>query len=250
MTQLNQLLAIAKGESQKAQRALTALHRKAEMEALYGGKVRTYRPLADDGETLPDERQIVQVRAGEILREQAKLLTPHWDRTAAKDWANADNAKADVILEDGTTLIENAPVTYLLWLEKQLNDLETFVTRMPTLDASEEWKWSEAQNCWTTDKTIANRTKKTPRNHMIAAATKEHPAQMQVYSEDETIGHYETIRYSGALPVAKHQALLERVRGVRRAVLFAREKANSVDVQPRDVAKKIFSHLMEPMKVD
>jgi hypothetical protein len=243
---LAQVLAIEKGEKSKANRAITDLHRKSEIEKLYTGFVRSYTPADENGEALPDEKQLVQNKASEILQEAAGILSGIWDISATKDWTNASLAKADVVV-DGVVLAAGAPVSWLLYMEKELNDVETFLRKIPTLDPSEEWKWSDSQNCYTTDQTWQNRTKKIPRNHVKAEATDKHPAQVEVYQEDMVIGKFKKISYSGAMPAATKDALLERVRKLRSAVLFAREEANNVIADKKQVGKAMFAFLLEPI---
>ena len=243
---LAQVLAIEKGEKSKANRAVTDLHRKSEVEKLYQGLVRTYAPTDENGERLPEERQLVQNKATDILREAAGILSGIWDISATKDWTNAGLAKADVIV-DGQVLVAQAPVSWLLYMEKELNDIETFMRKLPTLDPSEEWKWSDAQACYTTDQTWQNRTKKVPRNHVKAEATDKHPAQVEVYQEDVVIGRFNKILYSGALPATTKDALLERVRKLRSAILFAREEANGVIAEKKTVGQDLFTFLLQPI---
>lgn len=243
---LAQVLAIEKGEKSKANRAVTDLHRKSEVEKLYEGFVRTYVPAAEDGERLPEEKQLVQNKAKEILLEAGNILAGIWDISATKDWTNAGLAKANVVV-DGKVLAEAAPVAWLLYMEKELNDVETFLRKLPTLDPSEDWKWSDQQNCYTTDQTWQNRTKKVPRNHVKAEATDKHPAQVEVYQEDIVVGQFKKIRYSGSMPAVMKDALLERVRKLRSAVLFAREEANSVVAEKKQVGKELFEFLLEPI---
>lgn len=244
---LAQVLAIEKGEKNKANRAVTDLHRKSEVEKLYLGLTRTYTPTNEDGEALPDERQVVQNRAPEILREAAEILQGIWDITATKDWTNAGSARADIKVED-EVLVVNVPVSWLLYMEKELNDVETFIRKIPVLDSGEEWTWNAAINCFSSPQTWQNRTKKVPRNHVKAAATDKHPAQVEVYQEDVVIGRYNKINYSGALPSSVKEALLERVRVLRSAVLFAREEANGVQADKQKVGHTLFEFLLAPLK--
>lgn len=243
MPKLNQILAIEKGERQKAAAELTTLHRKAEKPELYEGRVRSYKPANEEGEKLPDEVQLVQVRQKEVLAHVTSILTPAWDIVATKDWANAESAHADVVLEDGTVLLTRVPVSYLLWLEKELNDLLTFVKKMPTLDPSEHWLFSSEQNVYITKMAWTNRTRKQKRVLEKSPATEKHPAQVEVFDEDVVIGRFEAIRMSGAFKAEDKERILDRITSLRKSVLFAREQANSVEAERKTVAKKIFDHL-------
>ena len=90
------------------------------------------------------------------------------------------------------------PVTYLLFLEKQLADLHTFVKKLPVLDAAESWALDASTDCWATEPVQTLRTKKVPRNHVKAEATEKHPAQVEVYYEDVRIGYWTQTKFSGA----------------------------------------------------
>ena len=61
-----------------------------------------------------------------------------FDVVLTQDMGNT-HAKADIKV-NGQTILPNVPVTYLLFLEKQVVDLETFVTKLPSLDPSEVWE--------------------------------------------------------------------------------------------------------------
>ena len=65
-----------------------------------------------------------------------------------KDKANC-NARADVKVDD-TVIVKDAPVTFLLFLEKQLNDLKTFVGKIPTLSSDEDWTFDANANLYKT----------------------------------------------------------------------------------------------------
>lgn len=105
----------------------------------------------------------MQVEAEDVLREMSASLTRLSDVTATKDWANC-TARADVTV-DGRTVVADVPVSYLLFLEKQLTDLHTFVKKLPVLDAAESWSLDPSTDSWKTDPVRTIRTKKVPRNH-------------------------------------------------------------------------------------
>jgi hypothetical protein len=146
---------------------------------------------------------------------------------------------------DGHVLITRAPVTYLLFLEKQLVDLHTFLKKLPVLDASESWVYDAAQDCFATEAVETLRTRKVPRNHVKAEATEKHPAQVEVYYEDITVGFWRTVKFSGALPARRVAELLERVEKLQRAVKFAREEANAYEVKNQKVGEALFSFLFK-----
>lgn len=161
--------------------------------------------------------------------------------TATKDWTNCV-AHADIVV-DGQTVASEVPVTYLLFLEKQLVDLHTFVKKLPVLDAAESWVRDESTDSWRTESVRTIRTKKVPRNHVKAEATDKHPAQVEVYYEDVAVGYWTTVKFSGALPAKRVNEILDRVVKLQTAVKFAREEANNTDAVDRRIGAAVFGYL-------
>jgi hypothetical protein len=241
MTKLNQIIAVEKGVKSKSFQELTEAHHTVQKAALLSGISRTYQPKDEEGEQLPPESTRVQIKAEEVLRQTATTLTRLFDVTATKDWANCV-AKAYVTV-DGRTLVKDVPVSYLLFLEKQLTDLHTFVKKLPILDAAESWAHDPSSDSWKTEPVRTVKTKKVPRNHVKAEATEKHPAQVEVYYEDIPVGYWTTVKFSGSLPARRVNELLERVEALQNAVKFAREEANGTSVTDQHVGEAVFGYL-------
>jgi hypothetical protein len=242
VTKLNQIIAVEKGVKSKSAQELTAAGQDLQKPTLLSGISRTYQPKDEDGEQLPPESTRVQVKAEDVLRTTAATLTRLFDVTATKDWANCD-ARADVVVA-GTPLLRDVPVTYLLFLEKQLVDLHAFVRKLPVLDSAESWTQDPSTDAWRTEPVRTVRTKKVPRNHVKAEATAEHPAQVEMYFEDVAVGYWTTVKFSGALPARRINELLDRIEKLQNAVKFAREEANSAEVTDRTVGAVVFDYLL------
>lgn len=240
---LNHVIAIEKGIKNQSNVEITAAYHDLQKAALFTGIARTYEPKDEDGEKFPNEHQKVQRLANDLLAFTATSMTKYWDVTLTKDRANCD-ARADVVV-DGKAILKDAPVTFLIFLEKQLGDFATMIKKLPTLDAGESWKHDASTNAYATDVTETTKTKKVPKAFVKVAATKEHPAQVDTFTEDVIIGRWRTIKYSGALPQQRITEILEKVTKLQAAVKFAREDANSIDVQNLQVGKLIFEHLFD-----
>ena len=241
MARLNQIIAIEKGIKSGTLRDLTDAHHGLQKPALLSGISRTYQPKDEEGEQLPAESTKVQIKAEDVIRKTVEVLARLFDVTATKDWTNC-RARADVVVE-GRTLLAQVPATYLLFLEKQLVDLHTFVKKLPVLDAAETWVFDSSADCWATEPVQTVRTKKVPRNHVKAEATDKHPAQVEVYHEDVTVGYWRTVKFSGALPARRVNEVLARVERLQEAVKFAREEANSTEVDEQKVGERLFDYL-------
>jgi hypothetical protein len=87
------------------------------------------------------------------------------------------------------------------------------------------------------------RTKKVLRNHIKYEATKEHPAQVEVFTEDEIAGFWSKVDFSGAIPAGEKNAMLARVRKLQESVKLARERANSLDVSDFGTGKPIMEYI-------
>ena len=240
-TKLNQIIAVEKGVKSRSLQELTEAHHALQKPTLLSGISRTYRPKDEEGEQLPPESTRVQIKAEDIIRDTTEVLTKLFDVVATKDWANC-KAKANVVV-DGNTLLTDVPATYLLFLEKQLVDLYTFVKKLPVLDAAETWIFDQSADCWATEPVQTLKTRKIPRNHVKAEATEKHPAQVEVYYEDVAIGNWRTVRFSGALPAKRVNELLSRVEKLQEAVKFAREEANNMETEDVKVGEKVFQYL-------
>jgi hypothetical protein len=240
---LNQIIAIEKSTKSRSLQELTEAHHSLQKPALLSGIARTYRPKDEEGEQLPPEATKVQIKAEDVIRKTVTILNNLFDVTATKDWANC-HAKADVVVE-GNVLLEQVPVSYLLFLEKQLVDLTTFVRKLPVLDAAESWVRDPSSDSWATEPVQTVRTKKVPRNHVKAEATEKHPAQVEVYYEDVPVGYWKTIKFSGSLPAQRVNTLLDRVEKLQKAVKFAREEANQSEVVNQKIGEKFLNYIFE-----
>src|SRR5262245_64313351 len=129
MARLSRIISIEKCINSQSFQELTGAHHALQKPALLAGIARTCRPKDEEGEQFPPESTKVQVKAEDVIRQTVAVLTKLFDATATKDWTNC-KARADVVV-DGRVLLEHVPAKYLLFLEKMLVDLVTFIMMMP-----------------------------------------------------------------------------------------------------------------------
>lgn len=241
MTRLNQIIAVEKGIKNVVNREVTDAYHLLQKNALLTGISRVYTPKDDEGDALPAEYTKVQANALDIIKQAQNSLTKLFDVTATKDWANL-KATADIVI-DGKALITGVPVTYLLFLEKQLTDMHTVFKKLPVLDGSETWAYNESQACYASTPTQTIKTKKIMKAFEKAPATDKHPAQVDTFTEDVLVGTWNTTKLSGALPATVVSELVAKVEKLQAAVKFARETANSIEVTEQKVGEPIYKYL-------
>jgi hypothetical protein len=233
MPKLHHVLAIETSTKTKVAEKLTAIYKAFQKPDLFNGHVKTWTPKDANQESttyemLPDERREVQQNVTASLKVIREQQTELFDLTLQRDATNM-LAKADVVV-DGKVILSQAPVTYLLWLAHQLDDLHTEVKKAPTLDPAEKWGFDKEQNLHATKASDQIRTKKLQVPLVLHPPTKEHPAQVKEITQDVITGTWRSIKYSGAMPVDERDKLLARVEKLQHAVKQARETANDIEV--------------------
>ncbi len=224
---LNQVLAKENNVKKRVHEEKTYYHHNLK-PATMNGVDRTYLPKTEADEQLPPERQKVQFKYVDVLSTLNNSLNDLFDITASKDYTNC-SALADIVV-NGETLLKQVPTTFLLFLEKELKDLETFVAKMPELDDSESnWTFNEQTNTFHSTESFRQTTKKLQRAIVLYDATKEHPAQTQLITEDVVVGQWRNVKLSGAMPANEKRAFLKRVETLLVATKCAREEANTRD---------------------
>jgi hypothetical protein len=242
MTRLNQILAIEGGVSASAAEAHRKFDALMRQPDLFNGMTRTYQPLDETGEKYPAQVKQVQASVEKALAKVAGELTKAFDLTATRDVANC-YARADVVV-DGRTILKQAPTHHLLWLEKQCKMWEDLLLTLPTLDPTERWSAEETSGNWITGEVQTKSTSKVPQRFVKYEATKEHPAQVEVWHQDVMVGTWTVVKSSGALPPTRVEHLLTRVRDLRSAVKSAREEANLYEVEEQSYGEQLFSYLL------
>jgi len=237
VAKLNQIIAVADGQKGRTQKAITEVYHKLQKDALLTGISRKYLPKDDEGDQLPPEYKKVHFSVEDVLGDAESAMARLFDVVATLDMANC-TAMADVVV-GGVPIVKDCPVTTLLFLAKQLTDIHTLVESLPVLDPSEDWTYNAQSSCYATNAKETTRTVKVPRAFVKYEATKEHPAQVDVFTEDIVVGYWETIKFSGAIPQAQKTLWLEKVRDLQDAVKRAREEANCAEVRAVEIGAKI-----------
>lgn len=238
---LSQVLAIEKTAKNRGETAFTKAYHALEKKEPLSGISRVYKPIDEDGETLPEEHTKVQTKVQDqvdlVRRELGNLL----NIVAQKDSANCD-AKADIVV-DNNVIASSVPVTFLLALEKKLVDLWTFVSKIPLLDPGVDWEYDSVTGVFKSETLKTNRTKKIPRVLTKAPATDKHQADTEVWHEDVQAGIWDTVRFSGAATSDYVNSLKDKVEALQKAVKIAREEANMTEAPQQSVGTDLMEFI-------
>lgn len=244
MKKLNQILAVEKSIKGRAESVLQTATVTAQQEQLLNGFHKTYQPVAEDGAQRAPESLKVQHTAKELYSTVAKVLGELFNTTAAKDLANC-SAKANVTV-GGQVLLSGVPSTYLLFLDKQLTTLSSFVARTVELKSDTDWSMDPNSGLFRSGEIRTQVAQKVQEVLVKYQATVQHPAQTEIVSKDVLVGHWTTTKLSGALPKPLKQEILERIQELQLAVKEALEEANgSVEVPENDFGAKVFNHIFK-----
>jgi len=243
---LNQVIAIEADTRKATARRLTDAHHALARPGMLEGIEKTYRPRDEEGVQLPPEIGRVQATVLEMTLATHDALVDLFNIAAARDFTNGPDdtlgAVSDVVVGD-QVLIEKAPVSYLLWLERQLDDLHTFASKLPTHDPSTEWTLRDPRGVYQSEPVLTTRQEKQLRSIELAPATKEHPAQVRAYEEPVTVGMWTTVKLTGGIPVAERAELVGRINRLRQAVHSARETANRVEAADPRPGERLLSYI-------
>jgi hypothetical protein len=230
MPKLNQINAIVTSRKGEVEKAVTEAYKLIQKDTLFAGRERTYRPIDDvNGQKLPAESQKVQQRADDLIKQAVAKWNELWNLVYTQDSGN-QQAKADVVV-DGKVVLANVPVTTLLFLDKQVNDLETFVSKLPTPDPAEEWAHDPNSGLLKSKATESLRTSKEPTVIVKYDATEKHPAQTELIYKDLPVGTWTQILYSGCIQADRKNGILARIKKLQDAIKIAREQANLLEVE-------------------
>ncbi len=230
MPKLNQINAVVSARKNEAEKAVTELYKLIQKDALFTGRERMYRPLDEvNGQKLPAESQRVQQRVDDLVRQARDKWTELWNLVLTQDTGN-QSARADIVV-DGKVILASVPITSLLFLDKQVNDLETFVSKLPTPDPSEEWNHDPNTGLLRSKANESLRTSKEPTVIVKYPATTEHPAQTELFTKDVPVGTWTQILYSGCIATDRKNTILARVRKLQDAIKAAKEQANLLEVE-------------------
>lgn len=241
MPKLNQIIAVEKGVKANADTVLNSAYHQAQKPDLFAGRSRTYQPLEDGGHVLPAESQRVTAHVPLLVSGVQSAMERLFDLTLTKDTTNAV-AKADIAIGDAV-LAQDVPVTTLLWLEKRLVDLRTFISKLPVTDVADEWTWDRDQQVFRSEVVKSLRTRKVEDHIVVVPPTDKHPAQVAKVVKDVPEGEWSTTKLSGAVAPAQRDKWLAQLSQVADAVKVAREQANMTDVENRQMGNTILNYV-------
>jgi hypothetical protein len=244
MPKLNQIIAIEDAAKKSGEADLTKSYHTLQKAELFTGFISTYSPLNEEGQKYAEQRKVIQQNAKDILKQIKASLEEAWNVVATKDRGNT-KAKADVVV-DGAVLLTDVPVTHLLYLEKQLVNIRTFVTKLPVLDPSKEWVFDTNKDMYVTVHTDEKiKTRKVHKSLVKIPPGPHSPGDAEIITVDEPEGKWTQVDMSTAYPAYEIREILERITKLQMAVKFAREEANSISVDKVKDSGKLLDYIFD-----
>lgn len=251
MSKLHELLAVdskLKGQAQKLRLELQATLEKKRH--LFAQKLVTYTPLAENSVSETREQSDIQTTVKKEVSWLQNILAKAIDSSFAIDVANTQ-ATADIVLEDGTTLVSKVPATALLQLEKRLKEVSEFIQSIPTLDPAKGFTADAEQGdgIYKAREVVKASTSKIQEPLVLAPATDKHAAQVQLITKDVKVGTILEQEWSSLITPATKAELLSRSESLFRAVTQARSRANDATVNLKDtkIADTLLGYVFEPL---
>jgi hypothetical protein len=246
MGKLHELVAVERDLQEKAYGLIDLLAAEFKRVENYGGET-TVLQMKDESRQIENStahKELASTVEGDIQAIVTDVVR-YYDVFASKEASN-QTATADVIV-DGTTILENVPGTALLGFETRLHNLRKTLSAAPTLPQNIVWEPLDAGKVGAVkrkDPVVSVRTEKKVQSTIVAPATAQHPAQVQVWNGEEPIGTYTKTQFSGLWDPAKKAATLARLDTLISAVKQARTRANDVEAVNLKVGKKIIDYIL------
>jgi len=191
------------------------------------------------------EEKMITTTVGQKLEYVSESLIRYVDVLAQKERTNQE-AKADVVFDDGSVFLKDIPATMLLALENHLERWRLMYHSIPTLQPGIEWISDPDQGegvYKSVNPEIRNKTEKVIRHKVLYDATDKHPAQIEKWTEDAPIGRFINVRWSGMISPAEKSKLLGRIDTLISSIKKARMRANTQEVVKISLGKKIFDYI-------
>lgn len=252
MSKLHELLAVAGGLGTQADKVRQELATTFEKKRhLFTEKRVTFQPVTEGVAAVTESQSDLQTTVIAQLAELSPFIAKAVDADFQIALANT-TASADIIVEDyegeDVTLARNVPVTALLELEKRIGEIHQLLLAIPTLDPAKGFELdpNKEPGVYAAREVRKTRTKKTNVPLVLHAPTKEHPAQVQLVTEDVVIGHTTEQEWSGELTPADKTHLINQCERLQRAVKAARARANSADVDTKaKIGEKLLKFIID-----
>jgi hypothetical protein len=260
--QLHQILALVQPKSSDS--ALTALFKtymeRVSKEDLLIAKSAHFE-LVDEKDNTPAPQDVVndntlmtfntRNEVSQLLDQLAPILDLEFDMALGNQQAG------EPILVDGHSLFNDAdgkplklPVLFLLTLEKYLDTLFDFVNKMATLPTRWTWTFDGNEGVYISNPTVKEYSRKTPKSLTKYEATKEHPAQCEVYHVESVYGKATRVQRCSAISSETKRKTLARISAIREAVNKARTTANCLRVETSSRMKAfleaLFPEILKP----
>lgn len=249
-SKLHELLAVEKD--------LTAIAGKMEGEAKvtfqkkpdhFRGHVKATKYLAEarSGENLVDTKNVVETVSAR-LQYALSHVGKYFDMMLSKDATN-QLAKADLLVDD-VVLAKDVPATFLLAMESKLATLRDLFLNIPTLDPALDWTEggvNDTKDVFKSNVLKSFKTEATIGRVVLYEATKEHPAQIEKYTQQVSVASIETVQYSSMWSVQQKADTIDRLDKLIQACKRARQRANAQEVNDRKVANQMFNYVLGNM---
>lgn len=251
MAKLHELLAVESNLTNQANKVRGELTQTFEKKVHHFSEARvTFIPNAEGSQPVTESQRDIQTTVGKEVEWITKILAKALDVSHAIDVANT-LAHADVITEDGETLLTGVPATSLLQLEKRIAEVHALVVAIPTLDPAKGFDEDDAKGkgIYKAREVVKTRTKKAQKPLILCEATKEHPAQVQLVTEDVPVGEIREQEWSSLITPALKADLIDRCDMLIRAVKKARAKANEqeINVATEKIGKTLLDYIFQPL---
>jgi len=191
------------------------------------------------------ESSAMVTTVGQKLSYIRRPVVRYYDALASKDATN-QQAKADLVVED-VTLLSDVAATTLLALESKLKHLRGVFEAIPTLQPGMKWEPDAAfgDGVYRAAEDIKrNRTEKVIQHKVLYEATKEHPAQIEKWTQDTPVGDIITKSWSGMWTPAQKAEAIGRIDQLIQGAKKARQRANRQDVVETKVGDILFDFIM------
>lgn len=246
MSKLHELLAVESALEKAANKLMKESLHTLDKENLFNGQIRRLEMFrAEDKNSETTEYQELTTTVDENIDYLVGPLSNWLDAVLQKEKTN-QTAIADLILQDGTTIAQNVPATFLLGLEKKLTHIRSIYEKIPTLIPGIKWEKDEQERVGiyrAANDLVQMKTRKDPEFRVAYEATEHHPAQIVQVDRVMDVGKYITTSYSGRMAPVEKAERLKRIDELLRATKKARMRANSVEVQKGKIGQAMFNYI-------